>query len=76
MIYQIVKSMIEGGKHSTGNIHRGLLEKSVSDFAKRHSFDDEVDGAMERVQSPERAITEIAASIDLNSPCGPDALHI
>lgn len=51
MIHQIFKTIIERGKNSTRNFHWGPLEKSVGDFAKGHSFDDEVDRDVERVQS-------------------------
>lgn len=57
-------------------IHWEPLEKGVSDFAKGHSFDDEVDWAVEKVQSLEVAVTERVASIYLNTYCRPGVLHI
>lgn len=75
MIYQIFEAIIEGEKHSTGNIHWGPLEKDVSDFAKGHSLDDEVDRAAEQVQSLEVAVTETGALIYLNTHYRPGALH-
>lgn len=75
MIYQIFKTIIKGGKHFTGSTHWGPVEKGVNDFAKGHSLGDEVDGAVERVQSLKVAATEIVASIYLNIHCRPGARH-
>ena len=38
MISQILKAIIKGGKHSTGNTHWGPVERGVNDFAKGHSL--------------------------------------